>query len=71
MRQRITCPNGRYDRDMMIRCALDGGLCAHSRWCSGKGWAVLTEGAESCPGRLPREEEPKKKGRTKRGKTDT
>lgn len=48
---KLTCPQARYDDDMHIQCAKRGEPCAFQRWCNGKGWCVLTDGAADCPAR--------------------
>lgn len=51
MKLTLTCPQAKYDSEMRITCRRAGGLCAHQRWKPCKGWAVLTEGADTCPAR--------------------
>lgn len=45
---KLTCPHAKYNSKMYIDCTKTGDLCAHQRWCDGKGWCVLTPQAERC-----------------------
>ena len=45
---KLTCPHAKYDMQMYIQCTKTGEACAHQRWCIGKGWCVLTDGADTC-----------------------
>ena len=51
MRPKLSCPNAKYNSDMMINCTKRDEPCAHQRWCTCKGWAVLTDQAGDCPAR--------------------
>jgi len=49
MKITIDCPYGKYDSNMQIVCTKAGIGCAHQRFCSIKGWCILTEQAKECP----------------------
>lgn len=49
---KLTCPYAHYDERMYIRCDKNSDMCAHQRWCNGKGWCVLTDQAGACPARV-------------------
>ena len=51
MTPRLSCPYARYAAQMHIMCTKTADLCAHQRYCMGKGWYVLTEQAGNCPAR--------------------
>lgn len=48
---KLTCPYAKYDERMHIKCEKVSDMCAHQRWCSSKGWCVLTDQAGNCPAR--------------------
>lgn len=66
MRLRLDCPKAAYTADMTIQCSATGELCAHQRWCNGKGWALLTDQAGACPARKDDTSERKAKAAKKR-----
>ena len=45
----LTCPFAKYISGMRIACTRADDLCAHQRYCMGKGWFVLTDQAGDCP----------------------
>ena len=52
MKIEIGCQKAKHDAQMRVRCeALGGGLCAHQRFKSCKGWWVCTDQAGACPAR--------------------
>ena len=63
---KLTCPYARYNAGMHINCEKTGDLCAHQRWCDGKGWCVLTDQAGECPARKEKKDERKAKAASKR-----
>lgn len=64
--KKLTCPHARYNERMYIHCEKRGELCAHQRWCAGKGWCVLTEQAGDCPARKEKNDEREVKATPKR-----
>lgn len=66
MRPKLNCPNAKYNSDMMINCSKRDEPCAHQRWCTCKGWAVLTDQAGNCPARKEEENGRKRKTAAKR-----
>lgn len=63
---KLTCPHARYNEKMYIRCEKIGDMCAHQRWCAGKGWCILTDQADDCPARREETNERKTKTASKR-----
>ena len=63
---KLTCPYAKYDGRMYINCEKTGELCAHQRWCDGKGWSILTDQAGDCPARKEKKDERKVKATPKR-----
>ena len=63
---KLTCPHAKYNERMYIGCEKTGDLCAHQRWCDGKGWCVLTEPAGDCPARKEKTNEREAKTAKKR-----
>lgn len=63
---KLTCPHAHYNERMYINCEMSGDFCAHQRWCSGKGWCILTDQAGECPARKEKNDERKAKTASKR-----
>ena len=51
MKLTIDCPNAAYGDGMIIICKTTGQPCAHQYYKRCKGWYVLSDGAQTCPGR--------------------
>lgn len=62
----LTCPHAKYNSQMYINCEKIGDMCAHQRWCDGKGWCILTDQAGNCPARRDDINERKAKAAPKR-----
>lgn len=63
---KLTCPHAHYNERMYINCEKTDDLCAHQRWCNGKGWCILTDQAGDCPARKEKKNEREVKATPKR-----